>query len=53
MLNLTHLARTINSLIGGKIFQNKQNGGLTTTSLKSPQSGEGGCVLKTFYDLLT
>ena len=28
VVNLTHLARTINSIIGGgKVFQNKQNGG--------------------------
>ena len=27
-LNLIHLARSINSLIGGKLDQNKQNGGL-------------------------
>ena len=34
MLNLTHLVKTINSLIGEKVCQNKQNGRLTVSQIR-------------------
>ena len=34
MLNLTHLARTINSLIGGKSLSTQTNGGLTVSLIR-------------------